>query len=62
VIGNILQTRKNRLLFVTPTEAYEVTLTKEQTLSGLEIEKPLVADVVSTEHKKLKTIEHIYQF
>jgi phosphopantothenate---cysteine ligase (ATP) len=48
VIANILHTRKNRVMFVTPTEAYEVTLSKEQTLSGLEIEKPMVADVVST--------------
>lgn len=47
VIANILQTRKNRVIFVTPTTSYEVVLTREQALSGLEIEEPIVADVVS---------------
>ncbi|XP_055381045.1 phosphopantothenate--cysteine ligase [Condylostylus longicornis] len=46
VIANILQTRKNRVVFVTPTTSYEVHLTREQALSGLEIEEPIVADVV----------------
>lgn len=47
VIANILQTRKYRVVFVTPTTSYEVHLTREQALSGLEIEEPIVADVVS---------------
>lgn len=47
VIANVLQTRKNRVLFVTPTNSYEVHLTREQTLQGLEIEELIVADVVS---------------
>lgn len=42
----MLQTRKNRVIFVTPTTSYEVHLTREQALSGLEIEEPIVADVV----------------
>lgn len=45
VIANILQTRKHRVVFVTPTTSYEVHLTREQALSGLEIEEPIVADV-----------------
>lgn len=47
VIANILQTRKNRVVFVTPSTSYEINLTKEQVHSGLEIEDPIVADVVS---------------
>lgn len=43
----MLQTRKNRVIFVTPTTSYEVHLTREQALSGLEIEEPIVADIVS---------------
>lgn len=47
VIANVLQTRKNRVVFVTPSNSYEVHLTREQTLQGLEIEELIVADVVS---------------
>lgn len=46
VIANILQSRKNRVVFVTPDSSYEIILTREQQLSGLEIENPIVADVV----------------
>uniref|UniRef100_A0A1A9WS21 DNA/pantothenate metabolism flavoprotein C-terminal domain-containing protein n=1 Tax=Glossina brevipalpis TaxID=37001 RepID=A0A1A9WS21_9MUSC len=46
VIANILQTRKHRVVFVTPTTSYEVHLSREQSLQGLEIEEPIVADVV----------------
>lgn len=46
VIANILQTRKHRVVFVTPTTSYELHLTREQALAGLEIEEPIVADVV----------------
>ncbi|KAI8115283.1 hypothetical protein CVS40_12468 [Lucilia cuprina] len=46
VIANILQTRKHRVVFVTPTTSYEVHLSREQALQGLEIEEPIVADVV----------------
>lgn len=46
VIANILQTRKNRVVFVTPDTSYEIILTREQQLSGLEIEQPIVADLV----------------
>lgn len=46
VIANILQTRKHRVVFVTPDTSYEVHLTRDQALSGLEIEEPIVADIV----------------
>ncbi|KAM8704114.1 hypothetical protein ACLKA7_008685 [Drosophila subpalustris] len=47
VIANVLQTRKHRVVFVTPTDSYELHLSREQALQGLEIEEPIVADVVS---------------
>ncbi|KAH8360236.1 hypothetical protein KR093_011463 [Drosophila rubida] len=46
VIANVLQTRKHRVVFVTPTDSYELHLSREQALQGLEIEEPIVADVV----------------
>lgn len=46
VIANNLLTRKNRVVFVTPHDSYEIILTRDQQLSGLEIEKPIVADIV----------------
>ncbi|XP_017849452.1 phosphopantothenate--cysteine ligase [Drosophila busckii] len=46
VIANVLQTRKHRVVFVTPTDSYEVHLSREQAHQGLEIEEPIVADVV----------------
>ena len=47
VIANNLQTRKYRVVFVTPSQSYEVLLSKEQAHNGLEIEEPIVADVVN---------------
>lgn len=46
VIANILQTRKHRVVIVTPTTYHEIVLTKEQAHSGLEIEEPIVNEVV----------------
>lgn len=43
----MLQTRKSRVIFVSPTTSYEINLTREQLLSGMEIEEHIVADVVS---------------
>lgn len=43
----MLQTRRQRVVFVTPDSSYEVTLTREQILSGMEIEDVIVADVIS---------------
>ncbi|CAH1176800.1 unnamed protein product [Phaedon cochleariae] len=47
VIGNLLQTRRTRVVFVTPTSSSEVTLTREQILNGMEIEDNIVSNVVS---------------
>lgn len=47
VIANMLQTRKNRVIFVTPTTHYEINLTRDQSLNGQEIEERIVDDVVS---------------
>ena len=46
VIANMLHTRKSRVVFVTPTSSEEIILTKDQALSGLEIEEPIVSEVV----------------
>lgn len=42
----MLQSRKSRVIFVTPTTSYEINLTKDQILAGMEIEEHIVADVV----------------
>ena len=42
----MLQTRKSRVIFVTPTTSYEINLTRDQLLAGMEIEEHIVADVV----------------
>lgn len=54
----MLQTRKNRVILVTANTSYEVHLTREQALSGLEIEEPIVADVVRKHDEFLTTIIH----
>lgn len=46
VIANMLHTRKSRVVFVTPSNSDEIILTKDQALSGLEIEEPIVAEVI----------------
>lgn len=46
VIANILQTRRHRVVLVSPTASHEIILSKEQAHSGLEIEEPLVAEVI----------------
>lgn len=45
VIANILQSRKHRVVMVDPTSSQEITLSKEQAHSGLEIEEPIVSEV-----------------
>lgn len=42
----MLQTRKSRVIFVTPITSYEINLTQDQLLAGIEIEEHIVADVV----------------
>lgn len=43
----MLQTRKSRVIIVTPTTSYEINLSRDQLLAGMEIEEHIVADVVS---------------
>ncbi|GJQ82054.1 putative DNA / pantothenate metabolism flavoprotein [Trypoxylus dichotomus] len=38
VIGNLLQTRRQKVVFVTPESSYEVSLSREQMINGMEIE------------------------
>ncbi|CAD6993817.1 unnamed protein product [Ceratitis capitata] len=59
VIANILQTRKHRVVFVTPTMSYEVHLSREQALQGLEIEEPIVADLVIENCDNIENVEDI---
>ncbi|XP_056635851.1 uncharacterized protein LOC130444628 [Diorhabda sublineata] len=51
VIGNMLQTRRTRVIFVSPDNQEEVKLSREQIIDGIEIEKKIVHKVV-TEHCK----------
>lgn len=46
VIGNMLQTRRQRVVFVTKDNSYDVSLTREQMLNGMEIEDLIVSNVV----------------
>ncbi|XP_074027702.1 phosphopantothenoylcysteine synthetase [Leptinotarsa decemlineata] len=58
VIGNLLQTRRTRVVFVTPSTSFEVCLTREQMLSGIEIEDMIVSNVISSHTEFIK--EHHY--
>lgn len=44
----MLQTRKSHVIFVNPTTSYEISLSKDQLLAGIEIEEHIVAEVVSS--------------
>lgn len=46
VIGNILQTRRHKVIFVNPENSFELSLNREQILSGLEIEDLIVTSIV----------------
>ncbi|CRL05853.1 CLUMA_CG019097, isoform A [Clunio marinus] len=46
VIANILHTRRYRVVMVSPTTEQEIVLSKEQVHSGLEIEEPIVNEIV----------------
>nr|CAH7731924.1 unnamed protein product [Callosobruchus chinensis] len=46
VIANLLQTRRHRVVFVTIDSSFEIVLTREQLLSGIEIEDVIVSNVV----------------
>ncbi|XP_022919672.1 phosphopantothenate--cysteine ligase [Onthophagus taurus] len=46
VIGNILQTRRQKVVFVTPESSYEVSLTRDQMMNAMEIEDLIVSNIV----------------
>lgn len=46
VIGNILQTRKQRVVLVMPDTTNEIQLSSEEMKAGIEIESKIVADLV----------------
>ncbi|XP_050315821.1 phosphopantothenate--cysteine ligase [Anthonomus grandis grandis] len=54
VIGNMLQTRRNKVVFVTPDNHYDLVLTREQLLKGMEIEEIIVANVVANHTDYIK--------
>lgn len=45
VIANVLQSRRHRVVMVSPSTSHEIILSKDQAHSGLEIEEPIVAEV-----------------
>lgn len=58
VIGNILQTRRTRVVFVTPENNYELVLSREQVLSGMEIEEIIVSNVVMNHMDYVKNLKY----
>ncbi|KAJ8979935.1 hypothetical protein NQ317_003677 [Molorchus minor] len=46
VIGNMLQTRRSKVVFVTLDSSYELGLSREQMLNGMEIDDTIVSNVV----------------
>lgn len=58
VIANMLQTRKSRVIFVTPTSSYEINMKKDQLLAGMEIEEHIVADVVCSKDSSSNILQH----
>ncbi|CAG9765230.1 unnamed protein product [Ceutorhynchus assimilis] len=47
VVGNMLQTRRTKVVFVTPDNNYELILSREQVHNGMEIEEIIVSNVVA---------------
>lgn len=60
VIANMLQTRKSRVIFVTPTTSYEISLSKDQLLGGIEIEEHIVAEVVRSIFNSVIVNRHLF--
>lgn len=58
VIANILQTRRQRVVFVTPDSTYELVLTREQLHSGMEIEDSIVSSVVANHMDYVHKTKH----
>ncbi|CAH1379616.1 hypothetical protein MTP99_003433 [Tenebrio molitor] len=58
VIGNMLQTRRQKVVFVTKDSSYEVVLKREEILNGMEIEDPIVSNVIASHSEFLKTHQY----
>ncbi|KAF7270334.1 hypothetical protein GWI33_016696 [Rhynchophorus ferrugineus] len=54
VIGNMLQTRRTRVVFVTPENNYELVLSQQQVHNGIEIEETIVSNVVGQHNNYIK--------
>lgn len=53
VIGNILQTRRNKVTFVTMDDCFDITISSDEYKSGKEIEERIVAHVMERHEKYL---------
>lgn len=54
VIANILQTRRHKVVFVTLDQSSDILLTREEVHAGMEIEAPIVNNVVKKHEEHLK--------
>ncbi|XP_023720087.1 phosphopantothenate--cysteine ligase isoform X2 [Cryptotermes secundus] len=54
VIGNVLQTRKQRVVLVMPNTTNEIQLSSEEMEAGLEIESKIVADIAERHNLFMK--------
>lgn len=54
VIGNVLQTRKQRVVLVMPNTTNEIQLSSEEIEAGLEIESKIVADLAERHNLFMK--------
>lgn len=50
----MLQTRRQKVVFVTKDSSYDVSLTREQMLNGMEIEDSIVNNVIANHSEFLK--------
>jgi phosphopantothenate-cysteine ligase len=57
VIGNLLQTRKHQVIFVTPSNVTEYNLSKKQDQEGLDVEGVIVPEVINLHSDWIKQAE-----
>lgn len=55
VVANILHTRRTKVVLVTATHTQEIALSKDQAHSGLEIEEPLVTELIKKHEEFCET-------
>ena len=54
MIGNILQTRKHRVVLVFPSTSIEISLSSEEIDNGIEIESKIVSEIVKMHEDFMK--------